>query len=243
MIDWTDNAIVLGARAFGETDAIITVLSSSNGIVSGLVRGGASRKRQADFQPGVYGKVSWRARLEEQLGILSFEVVKAYPNFYLDDRSRLTALSSFSTMILQTLGERDPVPALFIAYETWLSNLDQDFWAHLFVRLELGLLAAQGFSVDLDECALGGDSNRLTHVSPRTGRAVSEELAKPYDGKLLKFPAFLGGTRDLGDEELTAGLKLTGTLLLRHSFAPLNRDLPSQRHRLTELLSIPSSDP
>ena len=243
MIDWQDRGIILNARAFGDTDALVSVLTASRGRVAGLVKGGASRKRQADFQPGTLGHVAWRARLEDQLGSLTFEVTRAYPNFHLDDRPRLTALAAFATLVHQTMAERAPVPDLFAAYETWLQHLDQDFWALVYVRLELGLLTAQGFSADLQTCALGGDAQQLSHVSPKTGRAVSQALAAPYAHKLLPLPAFLGGVQDLGAKELTAGLKLTGTLLARHAFAPLNRDLPDVRRRLVDVLSIPSSKP
>ena len=240
MIEWQDRGFVLSAKAFSDSDALVTILSAAHGRVAGLVKGGASRKRQADLQPGNLGAITWRARLDDQLGQLTFEPTRAYASLVLDDRARLTAIQAFAALAMASLSEREPTPGLFQALETWLDHLDQDFWPLLYVKLELGLLATLGFSIDLDSCALGGDDRRLSHVSPKTGRAVSQDLAQPYIAKLLPLPRFLGGLNDLGQGEVAAGLQLSGTLLARHVFAAINQDLPEVRHRLVDQLSIPN---
>ena len=239
MIEWQDQALVLSARAFSDSDALVTVLTQGRGRVAGLVRGGQSRRRRADLQIGTLVQVMWRARLEDHLGTFTLEVERSFVSAYLDDRPRLSALEAFSIMAQQTLGEREPVPGLFQATLTWLDYLGEDFWPQLYVKLELSLLAALGFSADFSACALGGAANDLAYVSPRTGRAVSSALAEPYKDKLLPLPAFLGGAQNLGDQELNAGLGLSGHLLTRHVFGALNRDLPAVRHRLAKLLFVP----
>ena len=239
MIEWQSRALVLSARAFSDSDCILTVLTENHGCVAGLVKGGQSRKRQSDLQLGTLGHVNWRARLEAQLGQFTFEGDRAFAAQCLDDRARLNALEAICIMALQTLAEREPAPGLFAAALTWLNHLQHDYWALLYVKLELGLLTSLGFSVDFSTCALGGSADELTHVSPKTGRAVCADGAAPYLDKLLPLPAFLGGAQDLGDQELSAGLNLSGDLLARHVFAPLNKDLPEVRHRLATRLSIP----
>lgn len=235
MIEWQDRALVLSVRPFGDTDALATLLTQDHGAVAGLIKGGQSRRRQADLQVASLGVASWRARLEEQLGQFTFDCDRAPANLVLEDRARLSAIKSLCAMAAQTLSEREPVPALYKAMSTWLDHLEEPYWAELYVRVELGLLATLGFSVDLERCALGGDANALSHVSPKTGRAVSARVAEAYLPKLLALPAFLGGCDDLGAGEVHAGLTLTGTLLAAHVFAPINKDLPEGRHRLAEL--------
>jgi DNA repair protein RecO (recombination protein O) len=75
----------------------------------------------------------------------------------------------------------------------------------------------------------------LTHVSPRSGRAVSGEAGFAYRDRLLTLPEFL--LDDSGEEqpthaEIVAGLALTGHFLERHVFAPENREIPAARSRL-----------
>ena len=44
---------------------------------------------------------------------------------------------------------------------------------------------------DLSACAATGTTEDLTHVSPRSGRAVSREAAEPYAERMFVLPAFL----------------------------------------------------
>ena len=74
-MDWDAPAIVLDARPYGEGDAIATVMTAEHGAHRGLARGGAARGRTAIWQPGNLVQVRWVARLAEQLGSFSAELV------------------------------------------------------------------------------------------------------------------------------------------------------------------------
>ena len=75
-------------------------------------------------------------------------------------------------------------------------------------------------------------------VSPRTGRAVSLSAGEPYRDKLLTLPGFLMGqaaARSGGlEEEVLAGLDLTGHFLDRHAFASRDTAMPAARTRFIE---------
>ncbi|CAK0741495.1 hypothetical protein WCLP8_1230001 [uncultured Gammaproteobacteria bacterium] len=88
-----------------------------------------------------------------------------------------------------------------------------------------------GFGLDLSRCAVTGTTEALTHVSPRSGRAVSTAAAQPFLDRLLPLSGFLigGGGGGGGMAEIAAGLRLTGWFLGRHLSA-----LPPARIRLAE---------
>ena len=52
MPEWQDSAIILGARAHGETGAVVQLLTRAQGRHAGLLPGGQSRAKQAFLQPG-----------------------------------------------------------------------------------------------------------------------------------------------------------------------------------------------
>src|SRR5204862_8192050 len=68
-MDWTDEGIVLGARRHGEANAILEVMTRAHGRHLGLVRGGSGSRLRPVLQPGNTVSVTWRARLDEQLGL------------------------------------------------------------------------------------------------------------------------------------------------------------------------------
>ena len=93
-MDWDAPAIVLDARPYGEGDAIATVMTAEHGAHRGLARGGAARGRTAIWQPGNLVQVRWVARLAEQLGSFSAELVHPAAALAMDDALALAMLSA-----------------------------------------------------------------------------------------------------------------------------------------------------
>jgi DNA repair protein RecO (recombination protein O) len=239
-MNWSDDGIILGGRRFGEGGLILDVLTRANGRRSGLVYGGNSRKRRAQFEAGNSVSLSWSGRLENQLG--RFDVAEASRErtaYVLDDPKALAAISAVTAILRASLDEGDVVgSAMFEATEMLLEQVEaREIWPALYVRWELGLLGALGFGLDLDECAITGVNDGLTHVSPRTGRAVRGSEAEDYVSRLLRLPGFLiSSAAPVTPEDVADGLKLTGYFLEARVFHAMNRAMPLERERLVKRL-------
>ena len=240
-MQWRDEGLVLGGRKFGESGLILDVLTRERGRRSGLVYGGASRKKRAQYEPGNTVDLSWSGRLEEQLGRFDVaESTRQRASRLIDLPLALNAVASVCALLRGALNEGDHAgSALFDASELLLDQLDQpDVWPALYVRWELGLLAALGFGLDLDACAVSGANDGLTHVSPRTGRAVKGSEAEDYVDRLFVLPSFLiDATAPTDPSEIAHGLELTGHFIERRLFHAMNRDLPEARRRLAAKLA------
>lgn len=221
-MDWSDDGIVLSARKYGESAAIVTLLTLANGRHAGLVRGATGRRARGIYQPGNRVRATWRARLAEHLGSYSCELTHCWAADILDDSLRLMALSAACAMAEVTLADREPHPTLFQGLTALLSSLasrpetangaepgngdgrgDDGLaapWSARYARWELMLLSELGFGLDLASCAVTGASDDLVFVSPRSGRAVSSEVGAPYKERLLPLPAFLIPTVKTGAE-------------------------------------------
>jgi DNA repair protein RecO (recombination protein O) len=227
-MDWQDEAIVLSARHFGEHDAILTVLTRSNGRHLGLVRGGFSRRQRPTIELGNRLQASWRARLAEQLGNFQIECLRSVAALLLDQPRRLAALASACSIVDAALPEREPFPEIFADLEQLIalltddtSNVPELSWLTAYVRWEITLLIDLGFGLDLSHCAVTGETEGLAYVSPKTGRAVTAVAGHGYRDRLLVLPAFLARDDVLATDaaDLLAGLRLTGHFLERHVFA------------------------
>jgi DNA repair protein RecO (recombination protein O) len=239
-MEWTDAAVVLAARPFGETGALADVLSRGQGRFSGLVHGGASRRMRPLLQPGNRVQARWRARTEDQLGSLALEPDDLRAGRLLDDAEALEAVAAVCALASLALPEREPHPAVYEGLEALLSGLEAtELWPALLVKWEAGLLADLGYGMDLTRCALTGARDHLTHVSPKSGRAVNGDSpdAAPYRDKLLALPPFLlGAQAGVRPGDVGAGLALTGWFLERRILWPADRRLPEARARLTARL-------
>ena len=211
----TTPAFILGVKPLGENGVMVTVFSETEGKIRGLVKG--ARKKRADLQLGNIGTVTWARRLEDQLGTFRWEPQKHIGAKYLDDYQRLQALQS----MMETLRIAFPDGAADLQlYQHTLhviQNLSAETYLTDIALWELNLLTTLGYGLSLTEeggavpCTHGSP---YTHVSPNTGRAVSEVMAQPYKDKLLPLPALFGGP--MGGCEFTdirLAFRLTGFFL------------------------------
>jgi DNA repair protein RecO (recombination protein O) len=234
---WSEEGIVLAVRRHGETSAILEVFTRLHGRSLGLVRGGRSRLLRPVLQPGNTIFVTWRARLEDHLGLFTVELTSPRAALLMEDAFKLAGLNTVLGLA-SLLPEREPHPRLYDATMLLLERLEEDsVWPALLARWELGLLDELGFGLDLRSCAATGTNQALAYVSPRTGRAVSLEAGEPYRERLLKLPAFLtdaGGSPD--DSDIADGLRLTGYFIERHVLKPRGLATSGARETVVERL-------
>lgn len=242
MIDWEDQAIVLSASPMGETSARVSLLTRHHGRYIGALVGGQSRSKQALLQPGQPVAAHWQARLPEQMGNYALEAAAPYPSSFLEDRKALACLSAACAVADFCLPERETHAPVYDGLMALIGLNVPEVVPYAYVKWELGLLREVGYGLNFERCGATGvadsEADPLSHVSPRTGRAVCQSAAQPYLDKLLPLPAFLkGAIAEAGTDELYAALKLTGYFLEQRVFAVHHCPLPPARLRLLELFA------
>ncbi len=232
-MEWDAPAIVLGSRPYGEGDAVATVMTEEYGLHRGLARGGSARGRTAVWQPGNIVQVRWVARLADQLGSFSAELVHPGAALAMDDPLALAMLSAMCAVAEGALPERQPHPRVFEGLVRLIAQLPQGapMLAGL-VRWEVVLLADLGYGLDLTRCAVTGQTAGLAFVSPKTGRAVTAAAAGAWTSRLLRLPSFLAGSDEASPQDWRDGLRLTGHFLARDAFGHHHRPLPAARQML-----------
>lgn len=231
-MEWKDDAVILATRRHGETSLIVELMTKNHGRHLGLVRGGRSRKKQPFLQPGNSVEASWRARLDQHLGAYVLEPTELRAARLIETPIGVFGIQTIAGH-LRLLPERDVHRHLYDALIVVLSHLeDAEVAAALVVRFELTLLDDLGFGLDLSKCAVTGDKGGLTHVSPKTGRAVSRAAAEPWLDRLLPLPSFLlPGERDasVSSRDIKEGVALTEYFLVRHVYQPRGMSPPGER--------------
>lgn len=221
----------MSARPFGENSKIVEILGKNVGRASGMVRGARSKTMRALIQPGNRVAASWRGRLDDQLGTLTLEMMEARAGLVMENAWGAFGLQSLAAL-LAFLPERDPHPRLFAAADALISAFALPAAAgEAGVRFEIILLEEFGFGLDLTQCAATGTREDLTHVSPRTGRAVCATAAAPYADRLLALPPFLSCDAPADAASVAKGFRLTGHFLATHVAGLVNKPLPEPRER------------
>jgi DNA repair protein RecO (recombination protein O) len=233
-MEWTDEAIVLGARRHGEANAIAEAMTRQHGRHLGLVRGGVGARLRPVLQPGNTVRVTWRARLDEHLGHFAVEGLRLRAASFLSASHALYGVTHLAS-ICRLLPERDPHPAVHDALAAILDVMDDRRVAAACVaRFELQVLAELGFGLALDRCAATGQASDLVYVSPKSGRAVSRAAGEPWQDRLLRLPGFLRAPEQRprpSADELAQAFALTGYFLTRHVLEARGMSLSDARAR------------
>jgi len=186
-------------------------------------------------------RATWRARLDEHLGLYLVEAANLRVAGFMDKAHALHGVTHLAALC-RLLAEREPHTAIYDALGAILDRLDDpQAAAPLIARFELDFLAELGFGLDLTACAATGAKDELAFVSPRSGRAVSRAAGEPYRDKLMRLPVFLrrqgseGARPSPGD--VVDAFVLTGFFLERHAFAPRGLSLPEARAHLVSALT------
>lgn len=237
----TTEAVVCAVLGHGEHGAVVRLLTPTDGLVAGYVRGGRSRKLRPVLIPGNAVQASLRARVEEQLPAATVELLRSRALLTMD-RLAAAGLEWVCALTATTLPESLPYPALYSALSGLIEVMehadDPRLWVAGLVRYELLLLNQLGFGLDLSECAATGETSDLAYVSPKSSKAVSRTAGLPYAARLLPLPAFLRGQGGVpGWSDIAAGLKTTGYFLERDLLADRRgSQLLAARQRLAEIV-------
>ena len=232
-MEWTGEALLIGVRRHGETSVIAEAMVAGRGRHLGLVRGGRTRRLAAVMQPGNTIQLTWRARLEDQLGMFTVELLQARAAELIEDRTRLY-LSQLVCEHLRLLPERDPHDRLL---GMALRLIDSPPDGAALAGFELAVLDDLGYGLDLTTCAVTGTADDLTHVSPKSGRAVSRAAAEPYKDRLLALPSFLTSRGNASPHDIADALHLTAHFLQSQIWGPRDMMVPPTRDLLVEALS------
>ncbi len=236
-MQWEDSGIILRYRTYSERQLIASVFTQHHGRVDGMIM----RTKTAMPQPGDYVNLRCKARLEQHMGTLQLETKQSHSSLQFCEANRVYALKSMLEMLVTLLPEHHPYEKLwFYVNETIQLFYNATEALKAYCRFEVVLVEELGFGLSLSVCALTGNKENLSHVSPKTGRAVCYDAAKPYITKLLQLPEFLTNTSSKATEiDYVYAMQLTGHFLLHH--VSHNRPLPIARTELLQKLKPTNS--
>jgi DNA repair protein RecO (recombination protein O) len=181
-----DIGIIVFKKHMQENAALISVFTKNHGIYTGFVKR-LNKKNIHIYQTGNIVNFTWKARLEEHLGMADCELINSSSHF-MNNKNQLYALNSLLSIIKASFKERIPYKYFFEALYNYISDKNRKFCFTEYIYLEKLILREIGYGLDLSSCAVTGTRKNLAYVSPKTGRAVSFSAGKQYHDKLLRLP-------------------------------------------------------
>jgi DNA repair protein RecO (recombination protein O) len=145
------QAVVVAVRPHGEHGAVARLLTPSDGVQAGYVRGGRSRRLRPVLLPGNLVQAEYRARTDEQLAQLGVELVHSRAPL-LAEPLPAAAIDWSCALTAVALPEGQAYPQVYEGLEGVLSAVEvapsARGWAAALVRYELLVLGELGFGLD-----------------------------------------------------------------------------------------------
>lgn len=239
-MNFSDEGYIIGLRKYGENSLILTLLSLTFGKVTGFVKGGYTKKNLGIYQIG--NKISYNAyaRVEENMPqIKGVELVKSNLVHVLGSPEKLYILSAFCELANVCLPEKAELENIKEDVFCLMENLSEDGFLLKYARFEFDLLQYLGIGLDVQKCAVTGQTEGLEFISPKTGKAVCFEVGKEYQDKLFKYPHFIfdRSIKPLKKDVIDL-LKMTEFFLIKNFFEVHDLKFPNNRANLLKNLML-----
>jgi DNA repair protein RecO (recombination protein O) len=141
-------AILIAARAHGETAVIARLLTEEAGVVAAYVAGGRGRQLRPVVIPGNSVEADIRAKSDSQLPFARLELVQSRGP-WLSEPLPAAAIGWVTALTAATLPERHPYPAIYAALAALLDAIcaapSARGWAGALVAYEVLLLRELGY--------------------------------------------------------------------------------------------------
>ncbi|MBL8657468.1 MAG: recombination protein O N-terminal domain-containing protein [Altererythrobacter sp.] len=173
-------AILLAARAHGETAVIARLLTEEAGMIAAYVAGGRGRQLRPVMIPGNALAADIRARSDSQLPSARLELVRSRGP-WLGEPLPAAAIGWVTALTAATLPERHPYPALYAALAALLDAIcaapSARGWAGALVAYEVLLLRELGYGA--------ADQTRPSIAGLDEALAWFDRLERPIATRLL----------------------------------------------------------
>src|ERR1700745_4228419 len=122
-MEWIDEGIVLGVKRHGESSVILELMTQAHGRHLGLVRGGFGARLRGILQPGNAVRATWRARLDEHLGLYLGEAGHLRAGGFFGKAHALHGVTHLAALC-RLLAEREPHAGIYDALQAILDRLE-----------------------------------------------------------------------------------------------------------------------
>ncbi|ETO91855.1 MAG: DNA repair protein RecO [Candidatus Xenolissoclinum pacificiensis L6] len=185
MNNWSNEGILLAKQNIAES-IVITVLTKNLGIQKGFLA-----NKKTSIKPPALIKVNNKT---SRSGYNYFSCEYLHFNMFsiLANETKNLVFQCLIQTILSSIYIAEEVNDLYPICINFIELLSKgENWYSYFIFLELTILEIAGFRLDLSKCAISKSNSNLKYISPKTGRAISQDVGSEYHSKLLLIPPVL----------------------------------------------------
>lgn len=184
-----DIGFICKVLEHGNTSCVVHIFSKEHGMVSGYFKGGLSKQKRGICNIGNLVEFTWEARVTSQLGNVNISPLENFSTTL--PFVQLSIVNTVCEMLTVLFHKHDPHIEIFNDILSLFCRLKENSNNPLeqYVLFENNLLHHLGFGYNFTQCNISGKKPKF--ISPKTGNAVSQEVAHGFEDKLFTIPDFI----------------------------------------------------
>ncbi len=236
-MEYKDQAIVLRATKYGDTSAIVSLLTKHHGVISAFLKGAYGKKLRFATEVGTILEIDYKGR-ENSIGYIRPSLVFFTSAYILDSPLKLFACRSALDLIRAFFKEQDNIESFYYLTKNFLKDVVLNKSCYMsYIEWELKLLQEIGYGFDLSTCVATGKTDDLVFISPKSFKAVSKQAAQGYEHKLFTLHDFFIAPREINSSEFKDALYILGYFLNR-ACIDQGIDIPLARDNFYEKIKV-----
>ena len=122
-MNWDDTGFLISKNRYNENSLITEIYTKDHGKVSGLIFGATSKKIKSYLQIGNQLYVNYNSKNENRIGYFKTELINAISPKYFNDKKKISALLSLSSLLNILLPESQPNKIIYNSLEKLLQGI------------------------------------------------------------------------------------------------------------------------
>ena len=175
---WQDEGYLLSKNNIDENSIIIEVFTLNHGKYSGIVYGGASRKKKKFIQIGNKFLLNLKSKNENRIGYFDVELINPIAPLFFDDKKRSICILASTSILKTLLPERQINRKIYTKFENLLNNLKLSEWIFLYISWELSLIKELGFELNFHQNKLSNNSANILTLNHKNFKIPNFILRK-----------------------------------------------------------------
>ncbi|MBR3502393.1 MAG: DNA repair protein RecO [Alphaproteobacteria bacterium] len=237
-MQFSSEGYIIKIRRHSEKSAIVTLVCPDKGKIVGYINGALNKRNLGIYQLGNYISFNAYARVEENmLSLKGVELLHSHTVDFMLNNDKIGALASLCRLLDECVAQNDNLGDFYKVIADFFKHISDKNWLVYYSFFEYHLLDFLGIGLDTSECAVTGKQSNLRYISPKTGRAVCEEIGAAYKDRLYAYPQYIiDKNYSPQNKEIANVLAMTGSFLQKNFLNQHNLQLPENRVNLLSML-------
>ncbi|MBI29315.1 MAG: DNA repair protein RecO [Pelagibacteraceae bacterium] len=219
----SDEGLIIYTKNIKEKNLYIKILTQKNGLCTGIVYGGKSKKNNSIYQVGNFINFNLLKKNENLPPSISGDIISPLSSFIYDDKYKLYLILSCCSIVNSTIKENQIYTDIYIETKKLISNLSKKKWFYEFSNWILIYLSEIGYGIEISKI---NQKKRFINIDNLTIFDLNE-FSNLKNNDYIEFPFELIVNKTINYKQCNLLFNFFECILLKHIYNNSKYNIPN----------------